>query len=85
MSYVATTATNVTAVTSGIFDSYRALVVSDPDPSKPLPARGVRVTYLGTNAYLLESRGSTILVDPYFSRAGLGRVLLQLPIAPDCT
>jgi L-ascorbate metabolism protein UlaG (beta-lactamase superfamily) len=64
-------------------DAYRELVVSDPQPAKALPARGVRITYLGTNAYLLESRGSTLLIDPYFSRAGFGRILLQLPIAPD--
>jgi L-ascorbate metabolism protein UlaG (beta-lactamase superfamily) len=72
----------VTNALAGL-DAYRSLVVSDPSPAKTLPTRGVRITYLGTNAYLLESRGSTVLVDPYFSRAGFGRVMLQLPIAPN--
>jgi len=64
-------------------DAYRGLVVSDPQPARALPARGVRITYLGTNAYLLESRGGAVLVDPYFSRVGLGRVLLQARVAPN--
>lgn len=38
----------------------------------------VRVTYLGTNAYLLESRHATLLVDPYFSRMSLFRTALNL-------
>jgi hypothetical protein len=70
------------ATALGGLDAYRQYVVSD-SPGAALPSRGVRITYLGTNAYLLESRGGTILIDPYFSRVGLGRVLLQLPIAPD--
>jgi L-ascorbate metabolism protein UlaG (beta-lactamase superfamily) len=42
----------------------------------------VRITYLGTNAYLFESRQATLLVDPYFSRQSLSRTALKLrPVA----
>lgn len=34
------------------------------------PARGVRVTYFGTNSYLLQSPQCTVLIDPYFTRVG---------------
>lgn len=38
------------------------------------------MTYLGTNAYLLEGGGVTLLLDPYFTRASLLRVALNLPL-----
>ena len=63
-------------------DRYSDLVVSDREPRRQLPPRGVRVTYLGTNGYLLEARGATLLVDPYFSRVGLGRIALNLKLRP---
>lgn len=40
----------------------------------------MRITYLGTNGYQLEWQGSVLLVDPYFTRASLGRVALELPL-----
>ena len=52
-------------------------LVADPQAA-PRPARGVKVTYLGTNGYLLESRDATIVVDPYFTRVPLWRVALGL-------
>jgi hypothetical protein len=36
----------------------------------PRPGSGVRITYLGTSGFLLESRDATVLVDPYFTRIG---------------
>ena len=62
---------------------YSNLIVADRHRSAVPPKQGVRVTYLGTNGYLLESREATLLIDPYFSRIGLGRVALNLPIAAD--
>lgn len=62
-------------------DRYRDFIVADRKWSPSPPGKGVRVTYLGTNAYLLESRDATLLVDPYFSRASLFRVALNLPVA----
>jgi L-ascorbate metabolism protein UlaG (beta-lactamase superfamily) len=44
---------------------------------------GVRVTYLGTNAYQFEFDGHFLLVDPYFSRVDLMSVALGCPIRPD--
>jgi L-ascorbate metabolism protein UlaG (beta-lactamase superfamily) len=41
----------------------------------------VRITYLGTNGYLLQSRDAALLIDPYFSRAGIFRAALNLPVA----
>jgi L-ascorbate metabolism protein UlaG (beta-lactamase superfamily) len=61
---------------------YRDLIVADRGSSLSLPKNGVRVTYLGTNAYLLESRRATLLIDPYFSRVSLFRAALNLPVAP---
>ena len=51
---------------------------TDSAPASSAPSHGVRITYLGTNGYLLESRDTTLLVDPYFSRQGLFRTAFQL-------
>jgi L-ascorbate metabolism protein UlaG (beta-lactamase superfamily) len=67
---------------------YHSLVVSDPPAVSRSVASltaGVRVTYLGTNGYLLEASDSAILVDPYFSRIGLAPVASNSPITPDIT
>jgi L-ascorbate metabolism protein UlaG (beta-lactamase superfamily) len=66
----------------GGLDRYQDLVVADGDLRSAPPKRGLRVTYLGTNAYLLESRSATLLVDPYFSRMSLLRVALNLRALP---
>ncbi len=63
-------------------DRYRDLIVADGNPRSELPKQGIRVTYLGTNGYLLESRSATLLVDPYFSRTSLLRVALNLRAWP---
>jgi L-ascorbate metabolism protein UlaG (beta-lactamase superfamily) len=44
---------------------------------------GVRVTYLGTNAYQFEFKGHALLVDPYFSRVDLLSVAVGSRIQPD--
>ncbi|MEO5719654.1 MAG: MBL fold metallo-hydrolase [Chthoniobacterales bacterium] len=60
---------------------YRELVVADrPGFCRSL---GMRVTYLGTSGYRFESGKHTLLVDPYFSRVGLGAFLFRPPIAPN--
>ena len=61
-------------------DKYKDTVVGDvPSP----PASGVRVTYLGVNGYLLQSRDATVLVDPFFSRMPLSSYLLPRDVKPD--
>ena len=65
---------------------YHSLVVSDSRALSPLissPSSGVRVTYLGTNGYLLEASDSTILIDPYFSRIALAPLASNSPIKPN--
>src|SRR6476620_8122721 len=65
---------------------YQSLVVSDSPVLSNLAtpvSSGVRVTYLGTNGYLLETSHSTILIDPYFSRIALAPVALHSPIKPN--
>lgn len=60
---------------------YRFPELARADPPSRLtapPAAGVRITYLGTAGYLLESRGAVVLVDPYFSRMSLLRSALRL-------
>jgi L-ascorbate metabolism protein UlaG (beta-lactamase superfamily) len=62
-------------------ERYSHLIVADV-----LPASGggdVRVTYLGTNGFLFESSNHVLLVDPYFSRVSLWRVVLGCSVQPD--
>jgi len=56
------------------------LVVSD---SPATWHNGVRVTYLGTNAYQFEFKGHALLVDAYFSRVDLVSVAVGSRIQPD--
>ena len=60
---------------------YRDLIVADQDVSFAPPKTGVRITYLGTNAYLLQSRDAALLIDPYFSRIRLFRAAMNLPVS----
>jgi len=64
------------------FGPYPHLVVSR---SRAAPSNGVRVTYLGTNGYQLESKGHALLVDPYFSRVNLLSVAFGAPIEPNAS
>jgi L-ascorbate metabolism protein UlaG (beta-lactamase superfamily) len=59
---------------------YRELIVADNNSSFAPPNTGVRITYLGTNGYLLQSRDAALLIDPYFSRGGFLRAALNLSI-----
>jgi L-ascorbate metabolism protein UlaG (beta-lactamase superfamily) len=60
-------------------ERYAPLIKSDPPIRQSArPHNGVRITYLGTNAYLFESRDAVLLVDPYFSRQSLFRTALKL-------
>src|SRR4051812_46587233 len=59
-------------------ERFPSLVGRDERVDPALPREGVRLTSLGTNAYLFESRDAVILVDPYFSRMSLLRVALRL-------
>jgi L-ascorbate metabolism protein UlaG (beta-lactamase superfamily) len=43
----------------------------------------VRVTYLGVNGYLLQSRDATVLVDPFFSRMPATSYVLERDLKPD--
>lgn len=63
----------------GGLKKYSQFVKADPSPAlSAAPRHGVRITYLGTNGYLLESRDTVILIDPYFSRQSLFRTALKL-------
>jgi len=68
----------------GGLEKYASLVKADsPATTSAPPRRGVRITYLGTNAYLFETRDTTLLVDPYFSRQSLFRMALKLRPVPE--
>jgi L-ascorbate metabolism protein UlaG (beta-lactamase superfamily) len=73
---------SVTPALAGL-ERYAELVKADPAPATSArPRSGVRITYLGTNGYLLESRDTVLLIDPYFSRQSLTRTALKLePVA----
>ena len=43
----------------------------------------IRVTYLGVNGYQLEAGDQALLVDPYFTRAGLSGIAFEGPLEPD--
>ena len=63
-------------------ERYSHLVVADSQ--SPGPSRsGVRITYLGTNGYQFESGGHALLVDSYFSRINLWRIVIGARIQPD--
>jgi L-ascorbate metabolism protein UlaG (beta-lactamase superfamily) len=63
----------------GGLEKYSNLVKADDRSAISAPPRsGVRITYLGTNAYLFEARDTTLLVDPYFSRQNIFRMALKL-------
>lgn len=65
--------------TFGGLGKYSNLVkADDPSAISAPPRSGVRITYLGTNAYLFEARDTTLLVDPYFSRQNLFRMAMKL-------
>jgi L-ascorbate metabolism protein UlaG (beta-lactamase superfamily) len=66
------------------FDKYSALVIADPPGSKQAPGT-VRVTYLGVNGYQFEANGHALLVDPYFTRAGLTSIAFQQRLEPNET
>jgi L-ascorbate metabolism protein UlaG (beta-lactamase superfamily) len=67
----------------GGLEKYSGLIKADPPSAIAAPPHtGVRITYLGTNAYLFESRDATLLVDPYFSRQKLFRFALRLRPVP---
>ncbi len=69
---------SVTPAFAGL-GKYAQLVKADPSTALSAPPRqGVRITYLGTNGYLLESRDTVVLIDPYFSRQSLLRTALKL-------
>lgn len=60
-------------------EKYSPLVRADPGSALVVaPRDGVRITYLGTNGYLLESGHTALLIDPYFSRQSLTRTALKL-------
>lgn len=69
---------SVTPAVAGL-EKYSRLVKADPASAHSAsPRQGVRITYLGTNGYLLESRDAVLLIDPYFSRQSLTRTALKL-------
>jgi L-ascorbate metabolism protein UlaG (beta-lactamase superfamily) len=60
-------------------DRFPELVRADPPVAHGArPNSGVRITYLGTNGYLLEAHDAVVLVDPYFSRMSLWRSGLRM-------
>ena len=63
-------------------ERYPHLVVADVSAAVPAGSE-VRVTYLGTNGFQFESRNHALLVDPYFSRINLWRLVLGSPVQPD--
>lgn len=69
------------AADAGGLERWHDLVVADGKDARP--AGGIRVTYLGTNGYLLETGGRALLVDPYFTRVPLADAALNLSVASD--
>jgi L-ascorbate metabolism protein UlaG (beta-lactamase superfamily) len=63
-------------------ERYSHLVVADVSTAAPAGGE-VRVTYLGTNGFQFESGDHALLVDPYFSRISLWRVVLGSSVQPD--
>jgi L-ascorbate metabolism protein UlaG (beta-lactamase superfamily) len=63
-------------------DRYSDLIVAD-SPNRPLDHESIRITYLGTNGYQLETAGHAILIDPYITRISLARAVLGWSVRAD--
>ena len=63
--------------------AYSTLVMADVKEHVPSPRGAIRVTYLGTNGYQFEYGRHVLLVDPYFSRVDLARIVSGGRIEPD--
>ena len=61
---------------------YRNLVMADSS-SQPPSLGKVRLTYLGTNSYRFETGHHVLVVDPYFSRIGLGAFVFRGQAEPN--
>lgn len=64
----------------GGLERYPSLVRADTGRA---PRDSIRVTYLGVNGYQFEAGPDTLLVDPYFTRAGLMSVALGQSVQPN--
>lgn len=74
----------ILASCSNGLDPYSHLLVGAPaESSTKKRSPEVAITYLGTNGYLIESGETTIVIDPYFSRMGMGSVLMNYSMKPD--
>ncbi len=65
-------------------ERYSRRVVADSSEAKQ-EARTVQLTYLGVNGYQLEASGRALLIDPYFTRAGLTSIAFQQRLQPNET
>ena len=64
-------------------DSHRELLAGRRASEVPASINNeVQITYLGTNGYLIRSRDTSIVVDPFFSRISLGKTILNSPYSP---
>ena len=60
---------------------YHDLLVGQPAAELPEPGGSeVQITYLGTNGYLVKSKDSTLVIDPYLSRIPMREVILNAPV-----
>ncbi|MDF1740665.1 MAG: MBL fold metallo-hydrolase [Verrucomicrobiales bacterium] len=60
---------------------YEDLLVGQPAGEVPRPiGKEVQITYLGTNGYVVKSKDSTIVIDPYLSRIPMREVVLNAPV-----
>ncbi len=62
---------------------YRDRVVADGVGAAKATRAGLRLTYLGVNGYQFETAGHALLVDPYFSRHGIGTVIFSRRMASE--
>ncbi|MCB9556473.1 MAG: MBL fold metallo-hydrolase [Deltaproteobacteria bacterium] len=49
----------------------------------PMLPTGLSITWLGTAGFLLQYQGASIVIDPYLSRAPIGKVATRRPLLPD--
>ncbi len=67
-------------IAQGGLKKYPSFVVADGKARITPTPHGIRITYLGVNGYQLETDNHVLLVDPYFTRAGLWSVAFSQPI-----
>jgi L-ascorbate metabolism protein UlaG (beta-lactamase superfamily) len=72
----------VAGVAFSLFPRFRPRAELRPEATGPAPSGALRIRWLGTAGHVLETRSTTILIDPYLTRSPIG-TLVASRLVPD--